>query len=122
MILAYAYHFRFLLRQPDLHCNIHNFFHTVGSYGYSFHVCATDVPTGNAVANWYSGVSFVRSAYISWCNSIRTPGAFAPGGSDVDVYTTKGIRFHEPNRIRFVHLNEVLWIQNPDIQIQDHAR
>ena len=40
----------------------------------------------------------------------------------VDVYTTKGIRFHEPNRIRFVHLNEVLWIQNPDIQIQDHAR
>ena len=79
MILAYAYHFRFLLRQPDLHCNIHNFFHTVGSYGYSFHVCATDVPTGNAVANWYSGVSFVRSAYISWCNSIRTPGAFAPG-------------------------------------------
>lgn len=23
--------------------------------------------------------SFVRSAYISWCNSIKTPGAFAPG-------------------------------------------
>ena len=30
----------------------------------------------------------------------------------VDVYTTKGIRFHEPNRIRFVRINEVLLEQN----------
>ena len=39
----------------------------------------------------------------------------------VDVYTTKGIRFHEPNRIRFVRINEVLLEQNQDIRIQDHV-
>ena len=39
----------------------------------------------------------------------------------VDVYTTKGIRFHEPNRIRFVRINEVLLEQNQDIQIQDRV-
>ena len=38
-----------------------------------------------------------------------------------DVYTTKGIRFHEPNRIRFVRINEVLLEQNQDIRIQDHV-
>jgi hypothetical protein len=39
----------------------------------------------------------------------------------VDVYTTKGIRFHEPNRIRFVRINEVLLEQSQDIRIQDHV-
>ena len=39
----------------------------------------------------------------------------------VDVYTTKGIRFHEPNRIRFVRMNEVHLEQNQDIRIQDHV-
>ena len=53
--------------------------------------------------------------------SAKTPKS--PSGFSLLMYIlTKGIRFHQSNQIRLVHINVTLWIRNPDNLTLIHAQ